>query len=55
MKDIPKPNFIIIGSAKCGTTTLANILEKYADLFGITKDELSAVPDTVSYEFRKDK
>jgi Sulfotransferase family len=26
-----KPNFIIIGSAKCGTTTLASILDHYPD------------------------
>lgn len=26
-----KPNFIIIGSAKCGTTTLATILERHPD------------------------
>lgn len=29
--DIPKPNFIIIGSAKCGTTTLADILDSHPD------------------------
>ncbi|MGK7952419.1 MAG: sulfotransferase domain-containing protein [Xenococcaceae cyanobacterium] len=30
-KDIPKPNFIIIGSAKCGTTTLADVLASHPD------------------------
>lgn len=30
-RDIPKPNFIIIGSAKCGTTTLADVLANHAD------------------------
>jgi len=30
-QDIPKPNFIIIGSAKCGTTTLADILASHPD------------------------
>lgn len=30
-KYIPKPNFIIIGSAKCGTTTLADVLRSHPD------------------------
>jgi len=29
--DIPKPNFIIIGSAKCGTTTLAAVLASHPE------------------------
>ena len=28
---IPKPNFIIVGSAKCGTTTLSDVLATYPD------------------------
>ena len=30
-RDIPKPNFIIVGSAKCGTTTLADVLASHPD------------------------
>lgn len=30
-QEIPKPNFIIIGSAKCGTTTLAKILDDHPE------------------------
>ncbi|NJO71276.1 MAG: sulfotransferase domain-containing protein [Oscillatoriales cyanobacterium RM1_1_9] len=29
--EIPQPNFIIIGSAKCGTTTLAKILDDHPE------------------------
>ena len=29
MQDVPKPSFIIIGSAKCGTTTLAKVLSDH--------------------------
>ena len=39
MKQIVKPNFFILGAAKCGTTFLYNTLTHHPDIFFPTEKE----------------
>lgn len=47
---IKKPNVIIIGSAKCGTTTLASILEAHPDVCMSRPKEISFFQDTIDFK-----
>lgn len=50
LPNVRKPNFVIIGSAKCGTTALASILANHPDCcFGIPK-EVCFFQDTIDSE-----
>lgn len=45
-----KPNFIIIGAAKCGTTALASILDSHPDCCMSRLKEVSFFQDTIDFE-----
>ncbi|OMP31786.1 sulfotransferase [Mangrovimonas sp. DI 80] len=49
-KIIPKPNFLIVGSAKCGTTTLASILDLHPDCCMSSPKEVSFFQDTINHK-----
>ncbi|MEL7352498.1 MAG: sulfotransferase [Cyanobacteria bacterium P01_A01_bin.116] len=46
----PKPNFLIIGSAKCGTTALASILDSHPDCCMSRPKEVDFFQDTFYYQ-----
>lgn len=48
-KIIPKANFIIIGSAKCGTTTLADVLSTHPDCCFSRPKEVSFFSNDINY------
>ncbi|WP_053976078.1 sulfotransferase family protein [Mangrovimonas xylaniphaga] len=50
MKNIKKPNLIIIGAAKCGTTTLASILDEHLDVCMSTPKEVCFFQDTIDFK-----
>jgi hypothetical protein len=50
MKDPAKPTFIIVGSAKCGTTALASILDSHPDCCVSRPKEVSYFQDTMGFE-----
>lgn len=45
-----RPNFLIIGSAKCGTTALASILDSHPDCCMSRPKEVSYFQDTVDFK-----
>lgn len=47
---IKKPNFLIVGSAKCGTTALASILGSHPDCCMSQPKEVSFFQDTIDFE-----
>lgn len=47
---IRKPNFIIIGAAKCGTTALASILSTHPDCCMSQPKEVSFFQDTIDFQ-----
>lgn len=46
-----KPNFFVIGSAKCGTTSLCDLLSQHPDIFFCPKKE----PNFFSYDIKYNK
>lgn len=50
MQEIRKPTFIIIGSAKCGTTALASILAAHPDCCMSELKEISFFQDTIDFQ-----
>lgn len=46
--DVPRPNFLIVGSAKCGTTSLSSILAAHPDCCFAHPKEASFFQDTVN-------
>lgn len=50
MQEIRKPTFIIIGSAKCGTTALASILAAHPDCCMSEPKEVSFFQDTIDFQ-----
>lgn len=48
--EIKKPTFIIIGSAKCGTTALASILENHPNCCMSRPKEVAFFMDTIDYK-----
>jgi hypothetical protein len=48
--NIELPNFLIIGSAKCGTTALASILDNHPDCCMSRPKEVSFFQDTIDFQ-----
>jgi len=49
------PNFIVIGVAKCGTTTLCNALERHPDIYFSQPKEPNYFNKTIHYEATRDE